>query len=120
MNEDQLQDVVEELHTVDGVQGSALTRKDGMLLAAKLPDTVDAEQLGAMMASTVGAGKHQAQALGISNVSHHCVRSQDGKLLSIHPSEDTVLTALVDGEVDVEDIVDELHTTADDIVQHLS
>jgi len=99
--EEKLKDPLSELDDIKGVRGAAVVRRDGLLIVSNLPQDIDADQLAAMTASTVGSGETASQTLQIGTVEQVTVESEQGKLISTGAGEEGILTILTDSDVNM-------------------
>jgi predicted regulator of Ras-like GTPase activity (Roadblock/LC7/MglB family) len=99
--EEKLKEPLEDLKDLQGVKGAAVVRRDGLLIVSNLPQEVDADQLAAMTASTVGSGETASGTLGIGDVEKVTVESEGGKLISTGAGEEGILTMLTESDVNM-------------------
>lgn len=99
--EEKLKDPLDDLKDIQGVTGAAVVRRDGLLIVSNLPQDIDADQLAAMTASTVGSGETASETLSIGDVQQVTVESQDGKLISTGAGDEGILTILTDPDVNM-------------------
>ncbi|MCJ7429373.1 MAG: roadblock/LC7 domain-containing protein [Candidatus Nanohaloarchaeota archaeon QJJ-5] len=99
--EEKLKDPLDDLKDIQGVTGAAVVRRDGLLIVSNLPQDIDADQLAAMTASTVGSGETASQTLSIGEVQQVTVESEDGKLISTGAGDEGILTILTDPDVNM-------------------
>lgn len=99
--EDKLKDPLSELDDIQGVRGAAVVRRDGLLIVSNLPSDIDADQLAAMTASTVGSGETASETLSIGAVEQVTVESEEGKLISTGAGSEGILTILTDSDVNM-------------------
>jgi len=99
--EEQLEEPLEAMKDIQGVEGAAVVRRDGLLIVSNLPQDVDSDQLAAMTASTVGSGETASQTLQIGGVQQVTVESEDGKLISTGAGDEGILTILTEPDVNM-------------------
>lgn len=99
--EEKLKDPLDDLKDIQGVTGAAVVRRDGLLIVSNLPQDIDADQLAAMTASTVGSGETASQTLSIGEVQKVTVESEDGKLISTGAGDEGILTILAEPDVNM-------------------
>lgn len=102
----QINDQLESLLEIDGVDGAAIVRADGLLIASKLADEVNDNQVGAMTASAVGSGKTASQTLGLGEVEGVTIKSADGNLVSMGAGDDGILTLITSPDADMGSVRD--------------
>jgi Uncharacterized distant relative of homeotic protein bithoraxoid, COG2018 len=79
--------IVEDLIRVDGVIGSLLVGKDGLVVASTLLDEEDAEILGAMSAAVFGEIDKATRRLGVGNLVDSIIDAKDGSILMLEAKE---------------------------------
>lgn len=79
--------IVEDLIRVDGVIGSLLVGKDGLVVASTLLDDEDAEVLGAMSAAVFGEIDKATKRIGIGMLIDSIIDAQDGSILLLEAKE---------------------------------
>lgn len=73
--------IVEDLLRVEGVIGSLLVGKDGLVVASTLLDEEDAEILGAMSAAVFGEIDKATKRIGVGTLLDSIIDAQDGSIL---------------------------------------
>lgn len=99
LTEEQLQAPLNELNETRGVLGSAVVRRDGLMIATALPEDINTKSLAAMTASTVGAGETAADSLNTGAVRKVIVEAETGKLISTGVTDRTILTVLTAADI---------------------
>jgi predicted regulator of Ras-like GTPase activity (Roadblock/LC7/MglB family) len=99
--EEKLKEPLDDLQDIQGVKGAAVVRRDGLLIVSNLPQDIDADQLAAMTASTVGSGETASETLQIGSVQQVTVEAENGKLISTGAGEEGILTILTDSDVNM-------------------
>ncbi len=79
--------IVEDLIRVDGVIGSLLVGKDGLVVASTLLDEEDAEVLGAMSAAVFGEIDKATQRIGVGTLLDAIIDAQEGSILLLEARE---------------------------------
>jgi predicted regulator of Ras-like GTPase activity (Roadblock/LC7/MglB family) len=79
--------IVEDLIRVEGVIGSLLVGKDGLVVASTLLDDEDAEVLGAMSAAVFGEINKATKRIGVGNLVDSIIDAQDGSILMLEAKE---------------------------------
>lgn len=113
--EEKLIKPLKSLEDIKGVVGAAVVRRDGLLIVSNLPEDVDAEQVGAMTASTVGSGETASDALNIGEIEKVTVESEQGKLISVGAGEEAILTVLSDPDINMGLLLVEMRDAVDKI-----
>lgn len=85
--------IVEDLIRVDGVIGSLLVGRDGLVIASTLLDDEDAEVLGAMSAAVFGEIDKATKRIGIGVLVDTIIDAKDGSILLLE-SRDVILAVV--------------------------
>ena len=85
--------IVEDLIRVDGVIGSLLVGKDGLVVASTLLDPEDAEVLGAMSAAVYGEIDKSTKRIGIGTLVDAIIDAQEGSILLLE-ARDLILVVI--------------------------
>ncbi|MBA3469901.1 MAG: roadblock/LC7 domain-containing protein [Herpetosiphonaceae bacterium] len=85
--------IVEDLIRVDGVIGSLLVGRDGLVIASTLLDDEDAEVLGAMSAAVFGEIDKATKRIGIGVLVDAIIDAKDGSILLLE-ARDVILTVV--------------------------
>jgi predicted regulator of Ras-like GTPase activity (Roadblock/LC7/MglB family) len=84
--------IVEDLIRVDGVIGSLLVGKDGLVVASTLMDEEDAEILGAMSAAVFGEIDKATKRIGIGTLVDSIIDAEQGSILLLEAKELILVT----------------------------
>src|SRR5215475_371329 len=79
--------IVEDLIRVDGVIGSLLVGKDGLVVASTLMDEEDAEILGAMSAAVFGEIDKATKRIGVGMLIDSIIDAEQGSILMLESKE---------------------------------
>ena len=79
--------IVEDLIRVDGVIGSLLVGKDGLVVASTLMDEEDAEILGAMSAAVFGEIDKATKRIGVGMLLDSIIDAEEGSILMLEAKE---------------------------------
>ncbi len=85
--------IVEDLIRVDGVIGSLLVGRDGLVIASTLLDDEDAEVLGAMSAAVFGEIDKATKRIGIGTLVDAIIDAKEGSILLLE-ARDVILTVV--------------------------
>ncbi len=113
--EEKLKEPLEAVKDIEGVKGAAVVRRDGLLIVSNLPQDIDADQLAAMTASTLGSGETASDTLDIGAVEQVTVESENGKLISTGAGENGILTVLTDADINMGLVLVEMQEATDKI-----
>jgi predicted regulator of Ras-like GTPase activity (Roadblock/LC7/MglB family) len=92
--------IVEDLLRVDGVVGSLLVGKDGLVVASTLLDQGDAEVLGAMSAAIYAEIDKATKRIGVGGLTDAIINAQDGSTLMLE-SHDLILVVITQRTVNL-------------------
>lgn len=92
--------IVEDLLRVDGVVGSLLVGKDGLVVASTLLDAADAEVLGAMSAAVYAEIDKATKRIGVGGLNDAIISAQDGLIMMLE-SHDLILVVITQRAVNV-------------------
>jgi len=84
--------IVEDLIRVDGVIGSLLVGKDGLVVASTLMDEEDAEILGAMSAAVFGEIDKATKRIGVGMLIDSIIDAEQGSILLLEAKELILVT----------------------------
>jgi predicted regulator of Ras-like GTPase activity (Roadblock/LC7/MglB family) len=93
--EEELKKVLEEFESSGDVTGSAVVRRDGLMIISSLPGAVNSKAVAAMTAAIVGTGETASNELSMGQLNQVVVEAGSGKLISIGAGSDAILTVLV-------------------------
>ena len=79
--------IVEDLIRVEGVIGSLLVGKDGLVVASTLMDEEDAEILGAMSAAVFGEIDKATKRIGVGMLLDAIIDAEQGSILMLESKE---------------------------------
>ncbi|GAB4109469.1 MAG: roadblock/LC7 domain-containing protein [Roseiflexaceae bacterium] len=85
--------IVEGLIRVEGVIGSLLVGKDGLVVASTLMDEEDAEILGAMSAAVFGEIDKSTKRIGVGTLIDAIIDAEQGSILMLE-SRDLILVVI--------------------------
>lgn len=93
--EEELKKILSEFESMGDVIGSAVVRRDGLMIISSLPKEVNSKAVAAMAAAIVGTGETASKELDIGDLNQIVVESALGKLISIGAGREAIFTALV-------------------------
>ncbi len=85
--------IVEDLLRVEGVIGSLLVGKDGLVVSSTLVDHEDAEVLGAMSAAVYGEINKSTKRIGIGSLVDAIIDAEQGSVLLLE-AKDLILVVI--------------------------
>ena len=89
-----------ELNKTEGIKGSMVVGKDGLVIASQLPSNIDAELVGAMASAAFGAAERTAAEIGMGNLEQTMIEGEHGKTLMIDAGEG-ILVVLTDAKANL-------------------
>ncbi|HIE33576.1 MAG TPA: roadblock/LC7 domain-containing protein [Candidatus Altiarchaeales archaeon] len=109
---DALMSLLTELENVGDIDGAAITTRDGLLVAAKLPKDVNAETFAAMSATMFGAAETAVSELKKGKVRRVISEAEDCKLVAVDAGPSAAVVALVRPEANLGLVLMEIIKTA--------
>lgn len=99
MREDVLESVLNELNgTSAEIEASAVISTDGLMMAARLPQGLDQDRVGAMSAAILSLGDRTASELTRGELEQVLIKGNDGYVLMTHAGDEAVLTVMATPE----------------------
>jgi predicted regulator of Ras-like GTPase activity (Roadblock/LC7/MglB family) len=95
-----LRKIVEDLIRIDGVIGSLLVGKDGLVVSSTLLEDEDAEVLGAMSAAMFGTISKSAERIGVGTLRDTIIEASEGSIQLIE-AEDLILVVITEKGVNL-------------------
>ncbi len=99
--EEKLDEPLNDLDDVQSVNGAAVVRRDGLLIASNMGDDINDDQVGAMTASTVGSGETASESLELGDVEAVTIEAENGKLVATGAGDEGILAILTDDDVNM-------------------
>ena len=99
--EEKLDEPLDDLDDVQSVNGAAVVRRDGLLIASNMGDDINDDQVGAMTASTVGSGETASESLEMGDVEAVTIEAENGKLVATGAGDEGILAILTDDDVNM-------------------
>lgn len=93
--------IVEDLIRVDGVIGSLLVGKDGLVVASTLLDEEDAEILGAMSAAVFGEIDKATKRIGVGTLIDAIIDADEGSILVLEAKKELILVVITQRTVNL-------------------
>ena len=76
------------------IEASAVLSKDGLMMAALLPASMDEDRVGAMSAAMLSLGDRTAQELARGTLEQVLIKGDHGYILMTHAGHEAVVTVL--------------------------
>ncbi len=93
---DRLNGELKRLETLGGLIGTAIVKRNGLLVTCRLPRDIEERNLGAMAASMFESVEAAAKAIQSKQVYNITVRFNDCQLIAIEAGKDAMIVALVE------------------------
>ncbi len=110
--EQELREIIDKFEELGDVIGSAVVRRDGLMIISGLPSEINSNAVAAMLAAMVGTGETVSRELEIGTLKQVVVESKKGKLVSVGAGEDAIFGALVREKANMGLILMELERSA--------
>lgn len=91
----ELEAVLSHLSEFPDIQGSAIVRKDGLMIASSLPAKFDSRTIAAMTAAIVGTAETSAAELHLGKFPQVIVEAEKGKIIAAGAGTSALLVCLV-------------------------
>ena len=89
-----LEKILKDLRTVGDVDASAIVSRDGLLIAADIPQNVNAEAFAAMTAAMLGAAETATSELGKGVPDRVIVEGKEGKIIATGAGSKALLVVM--------------------------
>jgi predicted regulator of Ras-like GTPase activity (Roadblock/LC7/MglB family) len=110
--EEILRQELKKFRKLSDVMGSAIVRRDGLMILSDLSESVNSKAIAAMAAAIVGTGETASKELGIGDMQEVLIESKQGKLISIGAGPESILVAMVKKKVNLGLILIEMEKIA--------
>jgi len=116
-----LEEILLELEKSDpDIEASALVRRDGLIMAAALPEGIDKTLVAAMTAAVLNIGSRALEELKRGNLRELLVRGEDGLICLMRATGDSVLSTIVRSEANIGLVLVEMRKAVQKISQILT
>ncbi len=89
-----LEKVLKDLRSVGDIEASAIVSRDGLLIAADIPQNINAEAFAAMTATMLGAAETASSELGKGVPDRVIVESNAGKIVATGAGSKALLVVM--------------------------
>jgi predicted regulator of Ras-like GTPase activity (Roadblock/LC7/MglB family) len=101
--------LLSELNETDsGVKGSAITSRDGLVLACPAQQKLDEDHVGAMAAALFAVGKQGIAKLVGGEIKQVTVEGEQGHVLVTLPDDDVLLVTVTEAGADVQAVLQQM------------
>jgi len=95
-----LEKILSDLNGVEGVTGSLIAGKDGLLISQRAPEGIDVDLACAMASTLIGTGEKATKELKQGDVYQVMIEGSAGKILLIS-GKDAILLAMTEPNVNL-------------------
>ncbi|WP_423793260.1 roadblock/LC7 domain-containing protein [Methanocaldococcus indicus] len=95
-----IEKILIEVNKTEGINGSLVVGKDGLVIASQLPGNIDAELVGAMTSAAYGAAERTVSEVGMGNLYQAMIEGEHGKILMVDAGE-AILVVLTEEKVNL-------------------
>ncbi len=92
--------ILADLNKTEGVKGSMVVGKDGLVIAAQMPSGLDTELIGAMASAAYGSAERTASEINQGSLEQMMIEGEHGKTLMTDAGEG-ILVVLTDSKVNL-------------------
>ncbi|MDD5277376.1 MAG: roadblock/LC7 domain-containing protein [Methylovulum sp.] len=101
------------------IKASAIISKDGVVMAAALPEDMDEDSIGAMSAALYSVSSRSIEDLVGGVVDQIMIKGSHGYILIAHAGKEAVLTVITKTHEELDHIFLELQRTAEQLIPHI-
>ncbi|KKM19055.1 hypothetical protein LCGC14_1659500 [marine sediment metagenome] len=87
---------LEKLENIGGIIGTAIVKRNGLLISSKLPRDIDERKFGAMAATMYEAIEAAVSTLEKNQISHLTVEFNEYQLIIVAVDDNMILVSLMD------------------------
>lgn len=92
--------VLKDLGRIDGVNGSLVVGKDGLIIEKEVPSDIDSELVGAMSSAVFGTAERSSEEMKHEKLQQVMIEGNRGKTLMID-SGDAILAVIADVNINL-------------------
>ncbi len=92
--------ILSDLNKTEGIKGSMVVGKDGLVIASQLPSGVDSELIGAMASAAFGSAERTASEINQGALNQMMIEGTYGKTIMMDAG-DGILAVLTDSNVNL-------------------
>jgi predicted regulator of Ras-like GTPase activity (Roadblock/LC7/MglB family) len=111
-NEQILKEEMKELRKIPDIKGSAVIRRDGLMIISDLPGNVNSNSVAAMTAAIVGTSETASRELKTGEMIYVTIESTSGALISIGAGSDAILVAITKRKPNINRVLGEMNKTS--------
>ncbi len=118
--EEKLKEELKKFKKLSGVMGSAIVRRDGLMILSDLSSGVNSKAVAAMSAAIVGTSETASKELKIGDMEEVLIESNKGKLVSIGAGPEAIFVAITKKKINLGLILIEMKKVAEKISKLIS
>jgi predicted regulator of Ras-like GTPase activity (Roadblock/LC7/MglB family) len=92
--------ILSDLNKTEGIKGSMLVGKDGLVIESQMPGGVDTELIGAMASAAYGSAERTASEINQGTLEQMMIEGEHGKTIMTDAGEG-ILVVLADSKVNL-------------------
>ena len=92
--------ILADLNKTEGIKGSMVVGKDGLVIASQMPSGIDTELIGAMASAAYGSAERTASEINQGMLEQMMIEGEYGKTLMTDAGEG-ILVVLTDSKVNL-------------------
>jgi predicted regulator of Ras-like GTPase activity (Roadblock/LC7/MglB family) len=92
--------ILSDLNKTDGIKGSMVVGKDGLVIASQMPSGLDSELIGAMTSAAYGSAERTAAEINQGALEQMMIEGAYGKTIMVDAGEG-ILAVLTDSKVNL-------------------
>lgn len=112
---EQLENILLELNSLGGIEGSAIIAKDGLIVVSELNEDLNSESFAAMSATMFGAAETALQEIRRGQLTRVVSVSDQGQLVAMNAYEDGILVVLTSPTASLDAVITAMQTAVDEI-----
>ena len=111
--------IIKDLGRINGVSGSLVVGKDGLIIESEVPTDIDSELVAAMASAVFGTAERLAEEMKHPPLQQVMIEGSKGKTLMIDAGEG-ILVVIADVDINLGLIRIEMRRSAERVVEFLS
>lgn len=115
--EDVLSEELKKFKKTSGVTGSAILRRDGIMVISDFPFAANTKGIAAMTAAIVGTSETASNELKMGEMQEVSIETSKGKLISIGAGPEFIIVALAKKSAKTGAVTREMKKISDKIIQ---
>ena len=116
---DMIERILKDLGRINGVSGSLVVGKDGLIIESEVPGDIDSELVAAMASAVFGTAERSAEEMKHEPLQQVMIEGEKGKTLMIDAGEG-ILVVITDISINLGLIRIEMRRSAERVIDMLS